>query len=637
MGALMNYAERKGVSLSYDETGNAAENGGVIVVPIYDLDTGQAIAEQHIYSDGRKRFQGAFSDYIAGNFVGPETHKLFICEGWADAVVIQKLTATQVLWALNNVGVAKVAKWACKNLLARHIVIAADFDKEGIRPLLDVDGIGKATFIHPPVMGEDWWELAKRDEPLCAAILNSSKPLSLEDAAIATGLKEPACPKVVPMSLKDMLGRLVFVADGSLILDRVEPNCILAKADYRNFLLASKELVEAGDSTKKVQGFDLWMKHPDRITLSTVTFRAGADEFTQDPKGCASYNRWRPIDRPAPPAEWSSIAQPFFDHVRWLFGSEAESFLDWLAHIEQRPGELPHYGWLHVATNHGMGRNWIASVLHGVWPANVATNYNLSETLKNGFNGALSGKILAVVDEIDEGNSGKAYQHAQTLKKMVTEETRLINPKFGRQSVEWNSCRWLVFSNKLSALPLEDGDRRFWVVTTDEEPKSPEYYVDLYRLKVDPEFIASVAHALRMREIGGFNPGQRPPLSAAKKAVLARSRTEFENILMEVAEKWPVDLVTSAELKRLVGDEGWPKGPAVRHGVERAGFVKLYDVWDENEYGVRTKYQVYCIRNRDVWCTEIISRQSFRDEIARLSIEKKIESLGVFMEVIPYY
>ena len=632
----MNYAERKGISLSSDHTGQASEHDGVIVVPIYDLEARQVIAEQHIWPDGHKEFRGSFSRYVAGNFVGPETDKLFVCEGWADAVIIHKLTGSQVLWALNNNGVAKVAKWACENLSDRHIVIAADFDKEGIKPLLGLAGIEKAAVIHPPVMGEDWWSLAQRDQALCAAILDASKPVSLEDAAIATGLKEPILPKAAPMSLAEMLARLVFIGEGSLVLDRAEPSSILAKAEYRNLLLASKELVETGDNTKKVQAFDLWMKHPDRITLSSVTFRAGADEFTQDPKGSRSYNRWRPVVRPAPPVEWDAIAQPFFAHVKWLFGIDADAFLDWLAHIEQRPGELPHYGWLHVAANHGLGRNWIASVLHSIWPANVATNFNLSETLNTSFNGALSGKILATVDEIDEGNSGKAYQHAQSLKKLVTEETRLINPKYGRQSVEWNSCRWLVFSNKLSALPLEDGDRRFWVVVTEEEPKSPDYYVDLYRLKADPEFIASVAHALQTREISSFNPGQRPPLSDAKRAVLARSRSEFENFLMEVAENWPVDLVTSKELKLVVGDEGWPKGAAVRHGIERAGFVKLYDVWDEDAFGRRTKSQVYCVRNRDVWAVENIDRQACREELSRLSLDSKMERVGGFLEGLQY-
>ena len=125
----------------------------------------------------------------------------------------------------------------------------------------------------------------------------------------------------------------------------------------------------------------------------------------------------------------------------------------------------------------------------------------------------IAARNLAIVDEIDEGNSGKAYQHAQKLKQLVTESTRHINPKYGRQYEEFNSCRWLVFSNSQAALPLEDKDRRFWVVLTADGPKDEGYYRALYALLDDELFITSVAHMLGQRNIADFNPGQRPPLT----------------------------------------------------------------------------------------------------------------------------
>lgn len=84
----------------------------------------------------------------------------------------------------------------------------------------------------------------------------------------------------------------------------------------------------------------------------------------------------------------------FLDHVTYLFADETErnTFLDWLAHLEQAPGELPHYGWLHVAHHTGCGRNWLASVLSRVWRAYVA-NVDLPTLLDSPYNGSPVRKV----------------------------------------------------------------------------------------------------------------------------------------------------------------------------------------------------------------------------------------------------
>ena len=623
----MTYAARKGIDLQLDATGGAEEVDGTIVIPIVDLESDEQIAKQIVTSGGEKRFHGTHAGHIAGTYVGTATDRLYVCEGWADAVIINRLTGHQALWALNSSNLPKVAHWASVRFAERQVVIAADFDRAGIKPLIGSPALDLCVFIHPPCVGEDWWDLARRDGAVAKSILMELKPACLEQAALATGLKSASLPKMEILSLDDMLDRLVFITAGSQVLDRKNPQSTFSKTDFRNALLASKEEVSTGEQKKLVNAFDLWMKHPDRTTLDAITFRAGASEKTLDPEGRHSYNTWRQCKRSAPPPNWKELAEPFFSHIQWLFGEDSEAFCDWLAHIEQCPGTLPHYGWLHIASQHGLGRNWLAGVLHRIWPSYVASNFNLSSTLNSGFNGALSRKLLATVDEIDEGNSGKAYQHAQTLKQLVTEETRLINPKFGLMSKEWNSCRWLVFSNKLSALPLEDGDRRFWVVNSEENPRGEDYYRSLYRLIDDRAFIEAVAHSLSVRDIQNFNPGQRPPLNKAKLAVLARTRTEFDNVLAEIRERWPVDLITSAELKDIVGEDEWPNPAALKHALDRAGFVKLYHDFYYDYTSRKRKRQVYCLRNHSEWNNSKVGKPACNREIHRVRIEDKIEAI----------
>ena len=147
----------------------------------------------------------------------------------------------------------------------------------------------------------------------------------------------------------------------------------------------------------------LWLSDPRRLSVYTRTFRPGRGIFTTDPGGQRAANLWLPSLMSATPDYYEDYAQPFFDHVAYLIEDEPmrELFLDYLAHIEQRPGEKAGYGWLMVTDEvQGIGRNWMTGVLARVWASYTATDFNLIGAIKDGFTGRLSRKLLVVVNEI---------------------------------------------------------------------------------------------------------------------------------------------------------------------------------------------------------------------------------------------
>jgi hypothetical protein len=138
--------------------------------------------------------------------------------------------------------------------------------------------------------------------------------------------------------------------------------------------------------------------------------------------------------------------------------------------------------------------------------------------MNSGFNGPLSRRLLVIVDELKAADSGYgAVNHAQQLKAMLTTEHRGINPKYGRQHVEFNCARWLMFSQHYDALPLEHADRRVIVITNPTERRPVEYYRHLYSLLDDAAFINAVAQHLAHRDIYDFNPSEPAPLTESKK------------------------------------------------------------------------------------------------------------------------
>lgn len=378
------------------------------------------------------------------------------------------------------------------------------------------------------------------------------------------------------VALDEMLPRFVFIQDGQQVVDLQQPQHVAALGDWKATLKASTTTLEVKgqynfDGTPKTKTYEtsaLWEKNPLRQISQAVTFLAGGKRVVRDPKGREAVNTWNAPARLTAPGDPSV----FLDHVAYLFGEDAPRFLDWLAHIEQKPGELPQSGWLHISDKQGTGRNWIASVIARLWPGYAAVNFDLSALFRTGFNDRLSSKIIAVVDEINEGQNESKWRNSETMKSLINEGQRTINPKFGRIREEFNACRWLVFSNHRSALALNETDRRFNVVIREGTPRDAEYYRRLYAALKAPGFIAGVAHTLRTRDLSEFNPGAHAVMTAAKEAVVAASRSEADEVLVDVVKYWPADVIHSSALGELMtGQLGGKITPAHRHALERRG------------------------------------------------------------------
>lgn len=359
-------------------------------------------------------------------------------------------------------------------------------------------------------------------------------------------------PPVAPaMGIDDMLAELVFIADGSRVAHRARPQIALPLPEFKLATKASETRI----GKKMVPTADLWVADPARITTHTLTFRPGADEFTTDPEGADALNLWKPRAREPVAAD----VAPFLGHVAYLVPepSERERFLDWLAHIEQRPGVLPHTHYLMVTPQTGIGRNWLASLLARVWAGATRLGFDLVGAMNSGFNGPLSRRLLVIVDELKAADTGYgAANHAQQLKQMLTTEHRTINPKFGRQHIEFNCARWLMLSQHFDALPLEKADRRVIVITNPTERRPPSYYARLYALLENPEFVAGVGAWLAARDISSFNPSEPAPLTDAKQKAIEANMTDIERALIDLRDGTAEAVMTSAQIGEYLADCG---------------------------------------------------------------------------------
>lgn len=420
------------------------------------------------------------------------------------------------------------------------------------------------------------------------------------------------------LTLDEMLKHCVWIADGKFVAYvTVDRSLFLKFNEFRALTTQSKTEVKKGDKTETllVATADLWSADMRRISAMTRTFRPGAELITFNPNGLRAANTWRPIQR------WPSTVDitPFIDQIKYMIDdpTECKNFLDWLAHIEQKPGQLPHYGYLLIATHTGTGRNWMGSLLARVFLGYVAPNVDLSALLNSQFNGELGGRVLAIVDEVQEGASDQHYRQGERLKSMVNAEMRKINDKYGLQYLEVNACRWLVFSNHENALPLTEQDRRFRVKVNKKPPRPPEVYEKLYDLLKDEEFINAVGVFLRERDISSFRPGERPPLTADKRAAITASKPMMSQNAEEILAFWPADVITNRDLSELLGGDR-EFTPAMRRAMEEAGAIS----WQQNQQfklkiaGIA--HRLWILRDHARWLGE--STDSIRIEVSRSGV-----------------
>jgi hypothetical protein len=492
-----------------------------------------------------------------------------------------------------------------------------------------ITGLIRAVYIKQGTL-EDW----ARDETQIKVVIDEEihahkrrRRQEQRDAAraIGEGKDTDAILVAEKVTLEEACSRFVFITDGRQVYDLEKPSAPpLSFTDFEATYAVNKHQYRDSAGKPRIKTVaQLWLESPDRKTVPEVTYKPGARLMTCNPSGTIAVNLWQRKSRKRVPTDWQNRVEPFIRHIRYLWGDDAETHLDWLAHIEQKAGELPHFGWVHISQTHGLGRNWQSCVLARVWSGNVAPAFDLLHTLVSGFNGRLSRCHLAIVDEIYEGG-GLQFRHESALRQLVTADHRLINPKYGRQRVEFNCCRWLLFSNHTGALPLDAHDRRFWVVEAQQQMREPEYYKELYGLLNDQDFITSVAEYLAQRDISKFNAGQRPPMNAAKTALVAMAKSETDHMASAVAERWPVDVILGREFAHLL-DEGTSRATnpkAIAHALDRVGIRRV----SRSEGKIRISGEkltttAYIIRNHEAW--QLADAHELRIEQARVSSEEK--------------
>lgn len=406
-------------------------------------------------------------------------------------------------------------------------------------------------------------------------------------------------------SLNEMLRNYCLITNGSIVVDMNKVNEPLALKDFQNSMryCKTKEIGIDG-RIKVVSTVTKWLENPDIIKVYGITCAPGRPKICLNPKGERCLNTWQPVafHKPEPGIDIG----PWFELMEWLNGEKVEIVHNFIAHMLQKPQELPEFGIIHYTNGtQGVGRSTMFKVIAKLLGKHAGQGKNLNTMMKQGWGDDWAGKVALFQDEAIASNKER-YQTMDWLKQRINEEVRDLNMKGGKKLSEWNACRWFIASNNSTPLPLDRQDRRFLCIYHDKgtyasvygEKAKEELFAAVYALMRDPEGLNAIGWYYHNRDISNFDPFRAPEFDEDKERIASANESLEEKNLRHLVENYPADIITTQDICEVL------------HGKEcrlDAGDKHLLAAMGLTYYGgkplwVKGKTQrVWILRNASKW------------------------------------
>lgn len=265
-------------------------------------------------------------------------------------------------------------------------------------------------------------------------------------------------------------------------------------------------------------------------TVKGVTYRPGAgllvDENLPGLVG-RCVNQWRDPSPALPATASDADVEPWLQHVAFVIprAEERETALNWLAWIIQNPGLKPNWALVIGSTYEGIGKDLMMEpVRTALGAANVREI--TPDDLDSNYTWYLARTRLVLVEEMKLSDRKATMNRLKPL-LAAPPYTLSVNAKFEPQYEIPNVIASVFFTNDEDALAISGQDRRYFMLWSDEEPRSAGYYEDLVRWYKGGG-AALAARWLLDRDISAFKPEGRAPDTEAKSRMRAAALPALE-------------------------------------------------------------------------------------------------------------
>ena len=516
------YLARKGVKaygLRFSPSGN-----GTVAVPM--LRDGRVVGLQIIRGKDRgnkleKQYWPAGMDKVgAYHLIGGIPRGLvLVAEGYATAATLHESTGLPVAVAFDAGSLMPVVAELAQKYRTSKILICADDDYltpgnpgcEAARLAATAHG---AAWCKPNFTEErsttkkgptDYNDLAQLEgahvvAAQIAALLESLGWKLPRARELATGGQGELPSKTILSSLlsvDEACDRFALIYGGKGTLFDQQEHLLVPKTDVLDII--------------PDHGWREWKLRQDRkvVRLSEVGFDPAC---TDKAIRCNLWGGW-------PTEPKAGKCEVLLDLLRYLCSAEQNSAdlftwaIRWLAYPIQHPGAKMRTALIFHGPQ-GTGKNLFFEAIMAIY-GEYGRIVGQAE-IEDKFNDWASRKLFLIADEVVARQ--ELYHVKNKLKSFVTGEWIRINPKNVAAHDERNHCNVVYLSNETQPLPIEQDDRRHFVIWTPAK-LSANFYQDV-RDEINAGGIAALHQHLLDIDLGDFDEHTKPPETQAKRDLI---------------------------------------------------------------------------------------------------------------------
>lgn len=241
-----------------------------------------------------------------------------------------------------------------------------------------------------------------------------------------------------------------------------------------------------------------------------------------------TFNLWNDFPIKSIPLDKDADTSLLHFHLKTLLKGDEKDydwFLNWLAHIVQYPHKKTEVAVVFYDKQQGTGKSLIAEeFLKKIIGDNKMITTCRTDKVFGKFTNT-QGKILCVLNEA----SGKeTFELNEVIKESITGKTIEMEKK-GVDSLRIRDyLNYIITTNNLNCIKLEEGDRRFMVFATSSELKgNVNYFNNLASALDDDVIMRKFYEELMNRDLSKFNP----------------SRDRQNNKIMDIMKEHNVDVI----------------------------------------------------------------------------------------------
>jgi hypothetical protein len=289
---------------------------------------------------------------------------------------------------------------------------------------------------------------------------------------------------------------------------------------------------------------------------ASITYLPGGARLVREGATGLCLNTWRPSDL----VPRAGDITPWRDHLEKVLPDQAQrrELVLWMGHTLQKPGVKINWAPV-ILSLPGWGKDWLMRpVILGLGEHNTRT-IGVMEA-ESDFNDWCAAAALVVFNEAHSTGrvalSERMKPHNAAPPTMIS-----INRKNVPGWEQPNRHKMLYYSNRMDAVFIERGDRRFFVLRLEGEKRPKEDWKPLWRWMNEEGGAEAVVAYLMSLDLSAFDAGGEAPWTAAKAEMQRDTMSDAAATVADAieAEEWP-DLVNPGDLALRLHRQGGSVG-----------------------------------------------------------------------------